>query len=129
MGACAAPAIAAVLRDSDLFVWPAIDEAIGLALIEAQACGVPVVAGDPAGVAAVVDAGRTGLLASEGDVRAFAAATRALLTDASRRARMGTAAAAYIRARHDVPAAAAALDAVLREAVQRQRVIAVSTTG
>ena len=27
---------------SDLFVWPAIDEAFGMALIEAQACGLPV---------------------------------------------------------------------------------------
>ena len=129
IGACAAPAIAGVLCDSDLLVWPAIDEAIGLALIEAQACGVPVVAGDSAGVAAVVDAGRTGLLAREGDVPAFAAAMRVLLVDAPRRARMGAAAAAYVRARHDIPTAAAALDGVLRSVVARTRVIAASVIG
>src|SRR5207249_1444990 len=45
-----APAVTAWLRASDVFVWPAIDEAFGMALIEAQACGLPVVAGDGGGV-------------------------------------------------------------------------------
>jgi glycosyltransferase involved in cell wall biosynthesis len=101
-------------------VWPAIDEAIGLVFLEAQACGVPVVGGDSAGVAAVVDAGRTGLLAPEGDVGAFAEAIRSLLIDPPSRERMGAAAAARVRASHDIPAAADALDAVLRDAVSRQ---------
>ena len=115
-----------MLRDSDLFVWPAIDEAIGIVFVEAQACGLPVVGGDSAGVAAVVDAGRTGLLAPEGDIGAFAAATRSLLMDAPLRDRLGAAAAGYVRARHDLPAAAAALDAVLRDAVARRRVTALT---
>lgn len=126
LGAREAPAIAALLRDSDLFVWPAIDEAIGLVFVEAQACGLPVVGGDSAGVAAVVDAGRTGLLAPEGDIGAFAAATESLLTDAPLRDRLGAAAASYVRARHDLPAAAAALDTVLRDAVARRCVTAVT---
>jgi hypothetical protein len=42
------------------------------------------------------------------------------LIDAPSRERMGTAAAARVRARHDIPAAAAALDAVLRDAVSRR---------
>ena len=46
VGERAGRAIAALLRDSDLFVWPAIDEAIGIVFVEAQACGVPVVGGD-----------------------------------------------------------------------------------
>ena len=129
LGAREAPAIAALLGDSDLFVWPAIDEAIGVAFVEAQACGVPVVGGDSAGVATVVDAGRTGLLAPEGDIGAFAAATRALLTDGPFRDRLGAAAASYVRARHDVPAAAAVLDAVLRDAVARRRASALTPTA
>jgi len=129
LGARDRASVAVLLRDSDLFVWPAIDEAIGLVFVEAQACGLPVVGGDSAGVAAVVDAGRTGLLAAEGDIDAFAAATRSLLTDAPMRDRLGAAAAGYVRARHDLPAAAAALDAVLRDAVARRRVTALAPSG
>jgi glycosyltransferase involved in cell wall biosynthesis len=64
--------VAAWLRASDLFVWPAIDEAFGMAFIEAQACGLPVVAANAGGVGAVVAAGRSGLLVPVGDVEAFA---------------------------------------------------------
>lgn len=129
LGACDVAAIATLLGDSDVFVWPAIDEAIGLVFIEAQACGLAVVGGDSAGVAAVVDAGRTGLLVPERDIGAFAAAMRALLTNVPLRERLRAAAAYYVRARHDLPAAAAGLDAVLRDAVARRRVAVATSSG
>jgi glycosyltransferase involved in cell wall biosynthesis len=106
--------VAAWLRASDLFVWPAIDEAFGMAPIEAQACGVPVVAGDGIGVRAVVAAGRTGLLVAPGDAHAFARAVQQLMSDEPLRRRFADAAALYARSRHGLPAAAAGLDAVLR---------------
>jgi glycosyltransferase involved in cell wall biosynthesis len=120
LGARAPADIAALLGDSDIFVWPAIDEAIGVVFLEAQACGVPVVGGRSPGVAGVVAVERTGLLAHPGSVEDFAAATRRLLTDARLRERMGAAAAAYVRERHDLPAAAAALDAILRGVVAQR---------
>ena len=49
-GALDAAGVAAALADSDLFVWPAINEAFGMALLEAQASGLPVVAGASGGV-------------------------------------------------------------------------------
>ena len=109
-----ATSVAAWLRASDVYVWPAIDEAFGMAFIEAQACGLPVVAGDGGGVGAVVCAGRTGLLVPVGDAEAFANATCRLLTDAGLRRQMAEAAPAYARAEHDLPVAAARIDAVLR---------------
>ena len=65
--------VAAALAAADLFVWPAINEAFGMALLEAQASGLPVVAGGSGGVGGIVDDGETGLLAPPGDVGAFAA--------------------------------------------------------
>jgi glycosyltransferase involved in cell wall biosynthesis len=115
----AASRVAAWLRDSDIYLWPAIDEAFGMAFIEAQACGLPVVAGDAGGVSTVVAAGRTGLVVPVGDSEAFAAATRRLLTDAALRERMAREAPAYVRAEHDLPVAAARIDAVLRAATAR----------
>jgi len=118
MGQCAPEAIAASMRDSDVFVWPAIDEAIGIVFIEAQACGVPVIGGVSGGVAAVVEPGKTGLLVRLDDPLAFVAAIRRLAFDRPLRERMGMTAAAHARARHDVPAAAAALDLILRRVVR-----------
>ena len=123
-GTLPAEEIAARLQHSDLFVWPAIDEAIGIVFLEAQACGVPVVGAATLGVAAVVSAGHTGLLAPAGDTAAFAAATRRLVTDGELRRRMGRAALAYVRRRHDLPRAGAQLDATLRRVVERHRVTA-----
>jgi glycosyltransferase involved in cell wall biosynthesis len=120
VGVQPAGGIATLLRASDLFVWPAIDEAFGMAFIEAQACGLPVVGGNAGGVAAVVAAGRTGVLVPVGDAEAFAAATRRLLLDAELRTRMGREAAAYVRARHDLPAAATRIDSLLRRVVRER---------
>ena len=115
--------IAALLFGSDLFVWPAIDEAFGMAFLEAQACGLPVVGGNAGGVAAVVADGGTGVLVPTGNVDAFALATRRLLMDAEERRRMGREAVRYVRARHDLAAAAAHLDALLRRVVAQRAAI------
>jgi glycosyltransferase involved in cell wall biosynthesis len=105
--------VAALLTGADLFVWPAVAEVIGLALLEAQACGVPVVAGRTPGVAAIVDDGRTGQLTPPGDTAAFAAAVGALLDDPAGRAAMGQRARVHARERHGLASAARSLDAVL----------------
>jgi len=103
-------------RSADLFVWPAIKEAFGMALLEAQAAGLPVVAGRSGGVATIVRHGETGLLAEEGDVSAFAAAVKTLLGDAGARARMSAAAIARTAREHDITVAAQLLDRHIRAA-------------
>ena len=120
-GALVPDAIAAEFRASDLFAWPAVDEAFGIAFLEAQACGLPVVGADTPGVAGIVAAGRTGLLVPARDPGAFAEATRTLLGDPQRRARMGAQALAYVRAHHDMPSAARQLDAIVGDALARSR--------
>jgi glycosyltransferase involved in cell wall biosynthesis len=113
--------VAAALQACDGFAWPAIGEAIGIALLEAQACGLPVVAGASPGVAGVVADGRTGFLTPANDTLAFAAALRRLLVDAPLREAMGCAAATHVRAHHDLRGASARLDAILDEVVSAQR--------
>ena len=99
---------------ADLMAWPAAGEAFGMAILEAQATGLPVVAGRVRGVPDIVRDGETGILTPPGDVAAFAAAVGALLAHDDRRRAMGEAAMARVRAGHDLPAAAAGLDRVLR---------------
>lgn len=75
----------------DVVVLPSREEAQSIALLEAMACGKPVVAARVGGVPEVVDDGVTGLLYPAGDVAALAAALIEVLKDASKRASMGAA--------------------------------------
>jgi glycosyltransferase involved in cell wall biosynthesis len=98
---------------ADLFVWPAFNEAFGMALLEAQASGLPVVAGTGHGVGEIVVSEVTGLLVVPTDTLTFAAAVRSLILDGSRRAAFAAAAQARVRSDHDLPAAARRLAAVI----------------
>lgn len=99
---------------SDLFVWPAVNEAYGMALLEAQAAALPVVAGRVGGVSDIVTDGTTGMLVKEGDAAAFAAAVAALLDDPERRRSLGVAARRRTARRHGLAMAARSIDAALR---------------
>lgn len=123
-GAAAPDALPQLYAAADLCVWPAIGEAYGMALLEAQASGLPVVAGAHGGVPAIVADGRTGLLTPPGDAGAFAAAVARLLDDANLRVAMGAAARHWIERGHDIDAAAELLDAALRGAAAERRAVA-----
>jgi len=110
-------AVPELLAASDLYVWPGIGEAYGLAILEAQAAGLPVVAGQTGGVGDIVADGLTGLLVRVGEPAEFSAATAALIEDETRRARMSLAARRKVATHHDLVAAARRLDAVLRDLV------------
>ncbi|MDE2147334.1 MAG: glycosyltransferase [Burkholderiales bacterium] len=86
------PDIEPLYRAAAVFVLPSRYEGMPLALLEAQALGVPAVAFDcPTGPAEIVTP-ETGLVVPAGDVPALAQALAALLADPGRRARMGAAA-------------------------------------
>ncbi len=110
-------ALRACYAESDLLVWPAINEAFGMALLEAQGSGLPVVAGAAGDVAAIVRHGETGLLAPEGDAAAFAGAVSDLLADSDRRRAMARLAASVVRRDHSRESAAARLGAALADLV------------
>ena len=104
-------------RAADIYVWPAINEAYGMALLEAAQAGLPSVAGDSGGVGDIVAHGETGLLVKSGDAAEFAAALRMLLDDAGLRAKMGRAAKLRAAREHGLDAASRLLDEELRKVV------------
>src|SRR5262249_20055216 len=114
------PDIARCCAAADLCLWPAVNESYGMALLEAQAAGLPVVAGTCDGVPSIVTHGKTGLLVPPGESEAFAAATRSLIEAPKRRAAMATAALESARRYHDITTTASILDRTLAE-VCRER--------
>ncbi len=98
---------------SDIMVWPAVREAYGVALLEAQAAGLPVVAGGGGGVPDIVRDGETGLLVPQADAEAFAEAVASLLRAPQILAGFAANARRIADAEHSVAAAAAALDGIL----------------
>ncbi len=101
---------------ADLGAWPAINEAYGMALLEAQAAGLPLVVGDRDGIRQFVGEGETALLVRTGDAAAFAAALASLLDAPTRRAAMADAAVARVRLEHDLPEAVRLLDTAVTAA-------------
>lgn len=80
------------LRAADLLVHASVREQFGLVLIEAMACGLPVIAVDRGGPASIVDDPETGWLVEPDDVEGLARAIVAAAADAKeRRARGGRA--------------------------------------
>ncbi len=114
LGARDADTLPCLYAAADLFVWPAIGEAYGMVLLEAQATGCPVVAGRTGGVPQIVRDGETGLLATVGDHAAFEQAIRTLLSDHPRREAMRRKALEVTTRDHGLDAAAATLRTTLR---------------
>lgn len=113
MGAVPPDAMPALYGRADLYLWPGLKEAYGLSYLEAQASGVPVVACDTAGVPAVVDRGRGGLLSPAGDPDGLAQSLRILLMNRQTRDIMGEVAAEFVHGERDIAHAAQHLRAIL----------------
>jgi glycosyltransferase involved in cell wall biosynthesis len=86
----------------DIFAFPGIRETLGMVYLEAQACGLPVVAFDNGGIAEVVRNKETGFLTPLYDMQAFGDAITRILDDAVLRRQMGEAAAGHVRTNHDI---------------------------
>lgn len=112
-GVLGGDALRSLVASCDLFVWPAIDEPIGMAMLEAQMAGLPVVTGAGPGIGGIVRDGRTGRLVPRGDAEAFAAAVAELLAAPARRAALGAGARRKALSDHDIASASAAIGSVV----------------
>ncbi|SDS06578.1 phosphatidylinositol alpha-1,6-mannosyltransferase [Friedmanniella luteola] len=119
-GALDRDAVLAELRAARVFALPVRSrwgglyaEGLGLAAVEAAACGLPVVVGRSGGAPETVVDGRTGAVVEPDDPAAVAGAVRTLLLDPARAAALGAAGRRHVAARYGADAARRTLRAAL----------------
>jgi len=81
--------LAAAYASADIFVFPSTTDTFGNVILEAQACGLPVVVSDSGGPKELVQDTANGLITKSHDEEDFARAIRALVTNPALRERMG----------------------------------------
>ncbi|MBS3734984.1 MAG: glycosyltransferase [Phycisphaerae bacterium] len=94
--------VGSILSAADVFAMPSRWEGVGLALAEAMAAGLPVVATDVPGLSELVEPEQTGLLVEPADVVALAEAIERLGGDADLRRRLGQAGRQYVTQQCDI---------------------------
>lgn len=97
--------LASAYAGADVFAWPAVKEAFGVAFIEAAAAGLAIVAGRSGGIGRIVEDGVTGIVVDAGDAAAMARGLARLLDEPATARAMGAAAATRAQAVNDIGAA------------------------
>jgi glycosyltransferase involved in cell wall biosynthesis len=91
--------MALFLQAADVFLHAAQADNFPLSVLEAMACGKPVIATAVGGIPEEVQPGVNAILVPRGDSRAMAESIRALMENPDRRLRMGLAAASWAQER------------------------------
>ncbi len=80
---------ALALTAMDVFVFPSLEEGLGISLLEAMACGLPAVASRVGGIPDLIRNENEGLLVPPGDADALAKAVLRLMKDEKLREKLG----------------------------------------
>lgn len=107
------------LQRMDIYVNTSYQEGMPNGVLEAMACGLPVVATDADGTPDVVVDGVTGFVCGMGDLRALLHCCRRLIEAPALRQRLGRAGRARVQQLFSPEREAAAVEALLRQACGR----------
>ena len=109
--------VPALMAAADVYAMPSLHEPFGLVFAEAMAMELPVVALASGGAPEVVDDGRTGFLAPEGDIEALAGHVLALVEDPELRRTMGAQGRKHVESQFTTDRMARDVAAVYRRVV------------
>ncbi|MGD9753449.1 MAG: glycosyltransferase [Acidimicrobiia bacterium] len=115
------PDVVPLLWAADVFVLASVSEGLPLSVIEAMACGLPVVTYDLPGLRDVVSDGVDGRLVPAGQRAAFVAALRSVVDDAAVHTAMGAAARRTAVDRFDAERMVLTVEAVYDAVAPRPR--------
>jgi glycosyltransferase involved in cell wall biosynthesis len=100
----------ALMEGWDIYAQPSLEEGFGMAVLEAMATALPIVAANVGGINEIVEDGETGLLVPPADAKALAERLEHLLLNSDLRQAMG--AAGQMRAQQDFNATRMAAETV-----------------
>ncbi|MGH2902543.1 MAG: glycosyltransferase family 4 protein [Solirubrobacteraceae bacterium] len=95
------PRLLDLQQQADVMCLPTYADTNPWSVLEAMACGTPVVSTRVGGISDLLERGRAGVLVAHGDRRALGGALRALLADPDRRAQLASRARARCEERYD----------------------------
>ena len=102
-----------LLQVADIYAQPSLREGLSIAMLEAMAAGLPVVASEVGAAGDVLTDGESGLLVPPGDEGVLIAALEDLLADAEKRARLGAAARERVAAEYSLQRMCEAYEALM----------------
>jgi glycosyltransferase involved in cell wall biosynthesis len=105
-----------LLRSADIFVWPAIDEPIGMVFLEAQAHDLPSIAFGYRGVPDVIENAISGFVIAPGQIEMFVSRLRDMITNPALLAQCGVSARLNFLKQHSMQAAALKVAAAFKSA-------------
>ncbi|MBX9969226.1 glycosyltransferase family 4 protein [Priestia aryabhattai] len=101
-----------LLRESDIFFLPSYNEGMPMSILDAMGYGLPIVSTNVGGIPKIVMNDCNGYLCNPGDNEGFAEAIRYILTDKSKRKRMGKASMKIVIDSYSLEAHISKLEAV-----------------
>jgi glycosyltransferase involved in cell wall biosynthesis len=110
--------MASIIGSCSVLVLPSLVETFGIVLIEAMACGKPVLASDIPGPRNIVSPGHNGMLARSEDVGDLSRKLLHLLEDPEMRRRMGERGRTEVEARYTFRAVGGMYENILKEVVR-----------
>lgn len=111
----------ALLAKCHLHVWPAVNEAFGMTLLEAQYQGVAILSGNEGGVSHVMKHGVTGELVPARDAQSLGLAIQRLLTNADQLQHYRRQARSYVETNHSLAQAAEVLKDEISACLQESK--------
>jgi glycosyltransferase involved in cell wall biosynthesis len=109
-----------IMQQLHLLVVPSQFEPFGRVVIEAMACGRPVIGSNDGGIPEIIEHGETGYLVEVGDYQEFAKAALALLAQREKWQNMSHAAVGAVRKRFSLDAHVAQITAIYHELLERR---------
>lgn len=117
LGALSASALHDVYAASNLYVWPAVGEAVGMATLEAMAAGLPVVTGPTGAVSDAIEHRVTGFLAEH--PTQIAKHIELLLEDVDLQRKIGASAYDHVAIHHSMSAVSALFTTEFQQILKR----------